>query len=379
MNDVDRRTRHFRQRNGARGGFGFGRSRTSESVILGRRLAFGQSLLHDHVDGAAVFGVHADHRAGAAGHAQGFEDAAVIEHENAGIRHEELETGDAVADELFHFLKARIGKIGDDAMEAVVGDSFRGCLLHPCVECGAQRLAFVLDREVDESGGTAECGCAGAGLEIIRARSAAERHVQVCVDVNPAGEDVFAGHIEDTPGVFARQAAADGDDLAVLNGKVGLVSICGSGHGPVGNDSVESHSRPLWCWDRGRSVLESRHYLYQFRSGRERRMNFGITIKPDLEVAPAGLGGLGGLGGAAAGTGDARRGHRQHPHAGARGGGVEHDDAVGVDPALDELVARLLGRGDGAGDAAAEVDRDDVTVLLEQRLVDGEEIADRRL
>src|SRR5439155_6056004 len=252
--------------------------------ILGRRLAFGQSLLHDHVDGAAVFGVHADHRAGAAGHAQGFEDAAVIEHENAGIRHEELETGDAVADELFHFLKARIGKIGDDAMEAVVGDSFRGCLLHPCVECGAQRLAFVLDREVDESGGTAECGCAGAGLEIIRARSAAERHVQVCVDVNPAGEDVFAGHIEDTPGVFARQAAADGDDLAVLNGKVGLVSICGSGHGPVGNDSVESHSRPLWCWDRGRSVLESRHYLYQFRSGRERRMNFGITIKPDLEV-----------------------------------------------------------------------------------------------
>ena len=48
-------------------------------------------------------------------------------------------------------------------------------------------------------------------------------------------------------------------------------------------------------------------------------------------------------------------------------------------PALVEQRLGLRGRADGAGDAAGEVDRDDVVAGRQQRLVDGEEVADRRL
>src|SRR3954454_6864945 len=115
------------------------------------------------------------------------------------------------------------------------------------------------------------------------------------------------------------------------------------------------------------------------RSRREGRAAAGASADQTFRFARAGWGARGRLRGAAAGAGDARRGHRQHPEPCARGGGVEDDDPVGVDAALDELVARLLRRGERAGDAGAQVDRDDVAAGLEQRLVDREEVADRRL
>ena len=74
-----------------------------------------------------------------------------------------------------------------------------------------------------------------------------------------------------------------------------------------------------------------------------------------------------------------RRGDRHHAEPRAGGGGVEHDQPRRVDPALHELVARLLGGRERARDAGGEVDREDVRAVVEQRLVDGEEVADRRL
>ena len=71
MNDVDRRAGHFREGDGAGGGFGFGGGGAGERVILWRALAFGESLLDDHVDGAAVFRVHADQAAVFGGLAHG--------------------------------------------------------------------------------------------------------------------------------------------------------------------------------------------------------------------------------------------------------------------------------------------------------------------
>ena len=64
VHDVDGRVSHFRQRDGASRGFGFGSRRTRERVVLGCGLPFGQSLLHDDINGSAVFRVHADHRTG---------------------------------------------------------------------------------------------------------------------------------------------------------------------------------------------------------------------------------------------------------------------------------------------------------------------------
>jgi len=77
----------------------------------------------------------------------------------------------------------------DDAVEGVVGDGFVVGFLHPGVEGLAERLAFVLDGEIDERGGAAKGGGNGAGLEIVGAGGAAEGHVQMGVDIDAAGND----------------------------------------------------------------------------------------------------------------------------------------------------------------------------------------------
>ena len=232
-------------------GFGFGRGRARERVILGSGLAFGQGLLDDHVDGAAVFRVHADHGAGLGGRAHGFEDAGVVEHENAGIGHEQFEAGDAFADQLRHFGQLRVGQVGDDAVKSVIGDGFRRRLLHPGIEGGAQGLALVLDGEVDQRGGAAEGGGASAGFKIVGAGGAAEGHVEMGVDIDPAGEHVLARGVDQARGIFARQAAAQGNHPAVFNGDVGLRGIGSRDHGAAGNDGVEPHWLIPW-------LLESR-------------------------------------------------------------------------------------------------------------------------
>ena len=71
-----------------------------------------------------------------------------------------------------------------------------------------------------------------------------------------------------------------------------------------------------------------------------------------------------------------RRGQDDQPLAAAAALRVEHGHALG---AVAELLARLARGLDGARDAAGEVDRDDVAARVEQRLPDGEELADRRL
>src|SRR6266566_4498716 len=90
MNDVNGGAGHFGEGNGTRSGFGFGGGGARERVILRRAFSLGERLLNDHVDGAAVFGMHADEAAVFGGLAHGLEDRRVIEHEDARVGHEEL-------------------------------------------------------------------------------------------------------------------------------------------------------------------------------------------------------------------------------------------------------------------------------------------------
>ena len=59
-----------------------------------------------------------------------------------------------------------------------------------------QRLAAVLDREVDDRRRAAERGGDRAGLEVVGRRRAAERHVEVRVDVDAAGQHVLARRVD---------------------------------------------------------------------------------------------------------------------------------------------------------------------------------------
>src|SRR5258707_1277265 len=168
-------------------GFGFGGGGAREHGKFWGTFSFGGGLLDEDGHGAAVFRVHADEAAVLSCLAHGLKDGGVVEHEDAGVGHEELEAGDAFANELAHLFELRGAEIGDDAVEGVVGDGFVVGFLHPGIESMAERLAFVLNGEVDEGSGAAESGGDGAGLEIVGAGSTAKGHVKVGVDVDAAG------------------------------------------------------------------------------------------------------------------------------------------------------------------------------------------------
>ena len=144
------------------------------------------------------------------------EDARVVQHEDAGVGHEQLERRDALADERVHLLFHLIGQLGDDHVEPVVDGRLPLGLLHPRLPGVVKRLPLVLNREVDDRGGAAVRRGDRAGLEVVGRRRAAERHVEVRVHVDPAREDVLAGGIDDAIRGH-RQRRPDRGDLLLLD------------------------------------------------------------------------------------------------------------------------------------------------------------------
>src|SRR5262249_62274701 len=73
------------------------------------------------------------------------------------------------------------------------------------------------------------------------------------------------------------------------------------------------------------------------------------------------------------------RGEREPPLSAAAGGAVEAPDSLAAPAVVDQPLARLAGGVAGPGDPGRDVDRDDLVARLEQRPVDLDEVADRRL
>jgi len=59
-----------------------------------------------------------------------------------------------------------------------------------------QRLPFILNREVDERRCAAKGRGNGAGLEIVGRHGSAERHVEMCVDIDAAGKKQMIAGID---------------------------------------------------------------------------------------------------------------------------------------------------------------------------------------
>ena len=91
----------------------------------------GQRLLHEHVDGGAVLGVHHDQPAVAGRRLHGLQDLPVVGQEDARVGHEQLEAGDALADQLVHRLERVVVDVADDLVEAVVDRAVAAGLLVP--------------------------------------------------------------------------------------------------------------------------------------------------------------------------------------------------------------------------------------------------------
>ena len=236
MHDVDRHAGHLGQGNGSARRFSLGPRRPRERVVLGCGLPLPQRLLHQRVDHAAVLRVHADEPAVVACLQQRSEDRGVVHHEDARVGHEQLERRDPlVLDHLVHLARDLVRQLPHDHVEGVVDDGLAFRPLHPALVGGVQALAEVLDREVDE-GGASVGRRDRAGLEIIGRLRSAERHVEMRVDVDPAGHDELARGVDHRVRGQVQPLADQADD-ALVDVHVGLVAVGGRDDGAVLDES----------------------------------------------------------------------------------------------------------------------------------------------
>src|SRR5262249_51761784 len=119
------------------------------------------------------------------------------------------------------------------------------------VEAFAQRLALLLDREIDQRGGPAVRGRDRPRLEIIRRRGAAKRHVEVRVRVDAAREDIFSGRVDALVGL-ERNLRGDHADPSVLDQQIRFVGIAGGDDGAARNDGFHGSSLVMSAYESGR-------------------------------------------------------------------------------------------------------------------------------
>ena len=138
----------------------------------------------------------------------------VAHHQHVRVGQEHLEARDALGDHRAH-VGERLGICARDRhVEAVV--DVRGALgpAHPLLERAAQAVRVHLQCEVDDAR-RAACGRRlRAGVVVVGAVRAAERHRHVRVVVDRPGQHEAAGRIEHL-GVDVREGADAGDGLAV--------------------------------------------------------------------------------------------------------------------------------------------------------------------
>ena len=202
---------------------------SAQRVELRIGLPASDVLGHEDVDGDAVLGVHHDHRPGLGGVLHRPQDLAVIGVEHPGIRHEQLEAGDAlVVDEVRHCLQRLVVDTADDLVEAVVDRTVAGGLLVPHRQLILHAEAGVLHGEVDDRGHPAPGRSARAGLERVGRLGATERQLHVRVDVDAAGHDVLVRGVDGAVGGDAHRCRLtwreDRDDLLAVDQHVGFAT-----------------------------------------------------------------------------------------------------------------------------------------------------------
>ena len=105
----------------------------------------------------------------------------------------------------------------------------------------------------------------------------------------------------------------------------------------------------------------------------------GVDREPHLQLLARLLGAGDDRLGVAAGRGRGGGAERAEAHPAGRRARVEDADPLAALVFVDEPLAGLAGGLEGAGDAGRDMDRDDLAAGVEQRLVDGDEVADRGL
>jgi hypothetical protein len=200
VHDVQRRARHPGQLDRPVGGLALQFRRPGQAVLHRIGAALGQRGGNQLVDGDAVLGVHHDGGADGPRLGHGAQDLTVRRVEHARVSHEHLEAVHAGLDAGLHLLERAVVDVRHDHVEAVVHRAVAVRLAVPLVQGGQQRGPLGLHREVDDRGGAAPGRRGGAGGERVGREGAAERHLQVRVRVDAAGDDVRAVGVDDPVG-----------------------------------------------------------------------------------------------------------------------------------------------------------------------------------
>ena len=213
----------------------FGPRGARERVIFRRRPPLGERALHEHVDHATVLGVHADGAAVLARSQQRPEDARVVQHEHAGVRHEQLERRDALPDERVHLALDLIVHLRDDHVEAVVDGrlpsaffihvSHAWCSVWPRYWMAKSMIDVVPPK---------------AAAIVPDSKSSADvvppNGMSRCVcDVEPARNDVPARGVDDLVGGDVERRADD-DDRLVFDEHVAAIEVGRGDDGAVADE-----------------------------------------------------------------------------------------------------------------------------------------------
>ena len=253
VHHVEGGTGQVREHDGAMGGLLLHLPGAGLAVEEGIGVPRGNELLGQHVDGGTVLGVHHGEHPAVRGHLHRLEDLRVVGVEDARVGHEELEARDPLVDEGRHRGEGVVVDTADDLVEAVVDRAVAGGEVVPAGKTVLDALAVLLHREVDDRGGAAPGGGAGSRLERVRREGSAEGQLHVRVRVDPAGDDVLSGGIDDrvdgTGQVRAeehRSRREDGDDPLAVDEHVGFAPAGRRDHGPA-RDECGCHVAVSLC------------------------------------------------------------------------------------------------------------------------------------
>ena len=143
-----------------------------------------------------------------------------------------------------HVFEAACAQVGDDHVEAVIDAGPALGFFPPCVERVAHARAAGLDGEIDDAGGAAEGGGAGAGLEIIGRGGAAEGMSRCVWASMPPGMMYMP------VASIMRAAAASGIPRDFLDGlafdqDIGFLGFVCSDYGAVANQYIHRVLAPV--------------------------------------------------------------------------------------------------------------------------------------
>ncbi len=170
-----------------------------------------------YFDNVAVLGMHLNETAETRRGAHHLEDRLVIDLQNVLVGHEHLERVHAFALDHLRDLFDRLGPaVGDRQVKRVIDRRFAGGLSVPRLDRVGERIALLMQREIDDRRRAAERRRRRSRSEVVGRRRAAEGHVEVRVRIDQPRENVRPDCVEGRVTV-ALDFASDGRDRAVFD------------------------------------------------------------------------------------------------------------------------------------------------------------------